>query len=59
MDRRPLGHVLQMAELRRRRATSCSIASTSWCATPDRSGFYYESIDLFDASIRRPSSPTA
>jgi len=38
-------------------ATSCSTAWTRWFA-PDNSGFYYESIDLFDASIRRPLWPT-
>ena len=57
----PLAHVLGMAPNQAcGRATPPPIAWTNWRAHADGSGFYYESIDLFDVlPCRRRSSPTA
>ncbi len=45
----PLGHVLQMAELLPEARYVVFHCLDEMVRTPDRSGFYYESLDLFDA----------
>lgn len=45
----PLAHVLRMAELKPEARYIVFHCLDEMVRTPDRSGFYYESIDLFDA----------
>ena len=45
----PLAHVLREARLKREARSIVFHCLDEMVRTPDRSGFYYESIDLFDA----------
>ena len=60
VDRRPARpRAARRPSSRPRRATSCSTASTSWCARPTAAASTTRASTCSTRCIRRPSSPTA